>query len=148
MTTQHRPAPGPRGIPGPAGGRDGYIPQPREWRGTSVQVCGLWPFAAGAGSPMVGVPMGRHLATGATVCFDAISWFRHGLISNPGVFVLGLPGLGKSTFLRRQLLGLVGYGVRPLVLGDLKPDYADLVAALGGQISGPLGEGGQERQPQ
>uniref|UniRef100_UPI003F49325C hypothetical protein n=1 Tax=Amycolatopsis sp. CA-151526 TaxID=3239921 RepID=UPI003F49325C len=83
---------------------------------------------------MVGTPMGRHLITGAAVCYDPISFFRSGLISNPGEFICGLPGLGKSTFLRRQLLGLVGFGVRPLVLGDLKPDYADLVAALGGQV--------------
>ncbi|PXY16608.1 ATP/GTP-binding protein [Prauserella muralis] len=134
MSAPARPAPGPRGIPGPGGGRDGYVPQLREWRGTTVQVCGLWPFSAAAGSPMVGVPVGRHLITGATVCFDPITWFRHGLISNPGVGVLGLPGLGKSTFLRRLLLGLVGFGVKPLVLGDLKPDYADLVEALGGQV--------------
>ena len=38
------------------------------------------------------------------------------------------PALGKSTFTRRQVLGLAGQGVRPLVLGDLKPDYADLIA--------------------
>jgi len=131
---RYRPPAGPRGIPGPGGGRESYLPHLREWRGTSVQVCGLWPFSGGAGSPMVGVPLGPHLITGSSVCFDPITWFRHGLISNPGVFVLGLPGLGKSTFLRRLVLGLVGFGIRPLVLGDLKPDYADLVAALGGQV--------------
>jgi hypothetical protein len=31
-------------------------------------------------------------------------------------------------------LGLTGYGVLPLVLGDLKPDYVDLIQALGGQV--------------
>src|SRR5690606_41547554 len=29
---------------------------------------------------------------------------------------------------------LAGYGVMPLVLGDLKPDYVDLIEALGGQV--------------
>jgi hypothetical protein len=129
-----RPAPTARGIPGPAGGRDAWVPPGREWRSTTVQACGLWPFSAGAGAPLIGVPIGAHLTTGATVCFDPISWFVNGLIANPGLFVLGLPGLGKSTFLRRMLLGLVGYGVTPMVLGDLKPDYADLVAAVGGQV--------------
>ncbi|WP_017972365.1 hypothetical protein [Actinopolyspora halophila] len=123
-----------RGYLGPGGGRDTFLPFPREWRATTVQACGLWPFAGGAGSPMVGVPIGRHLLSHSTVCFDPISWFRRGLISNPGVFVLGLPGLGKSTLLRRMVLGSAGFGVTPLVLGDLKPDYADLVAALGGQV--------------
>ncbi|MGC5412952.1 ATP/GTP-binding protein, partial [Streptomyces sp. DT225] len=31
-------------------------------------------------------------------------------------------------------LGLAGYGTYPMVFGDLKPDYADLVDALGGQV--------------
>ena len=31
-------------------------------------------------------------------------------------------------------LSLAGFGVLPLVLGDLKPDYVDLIAALDGQV--------------
>lgn len=117
------------------------IDPPEEYRGTSVQVCGLWPWAAGSGTPMAGVPMGRHLMTGATVCCDPISWFqRAGLIANPSMFVLGKPGLGKSTVVRHMATGLAGYGVMPMVLGDLKPDYVDLIAALGGQVI-PLGPG-------
>jgi hypothetical protein len=95
----------------------------------------MWPFAAGTGTPMVGVPLGRHVHTGATLCCDPISWFQRAkLISNPSVFVLGKPGLGKSTLVRRMATGLAGYGVMPLVLGDLKPDYVDLIEALGGQV--------------
>jgi len=106
-----------------------------EWRGTSVQVCGLWPFSTGTGTPMVGVPLGRSLISGATVCADPISWFQDAaLIANPSVFVLGKPGLGKSSILKRMALGLAGFGVNPLVLGDLKPDYVDLIEAMGGQV--------------
>ncbi|MEU4605244.1 ATP/GTP-binding protein [Kribbella sp. NPDC023972] len=127
--------PMPRGWPGMGGGYSTYIQAPAEWRGTTVQVCGLWPFAAGTGSPMVGVPIGRNILSGATMCCDPISWFmRAKLISNPSMFVLGKPGLGKSTITRRMALGLAGYGVQPLVLGDLKPDYKDLIEALGGQV--------------
>jgi hypothetical protein len=127
--------PMPRGWPGPARGYSTYLQAPQEWRGTTVQVCGMWPFAAGTGSPMVGVPIGRNILSGATMCCDPISWFmRAKLISNPSVFVLGKPGLGKSTIIRRMALGLAGYGVMPLVLGDLKPDYKDLIEALGGQV--------------
>jgi hypothetical protein len=57
------------------------------------------------------------------------------LISNPSCFVLGLPAYGKSTLIRRMTLGLAGYGVVPLILGDLKPDYVDLIQALGGQVT-------------
>jgi hypothetical protein len=105
------------------------------WRGTTIQVCGLWPFAAGSGSPMIGVPLGPNLLTGATLCADPISWFQRAhLISNPSCFLLSNPGLGKSTVVRRMALGLTGMGVMPLVLGDLKPDYVDLIRALGGQV--------------
>lgn len=124
-----------RGWFGRGNGQSIYVQQAEEYRGTTVQVCGMWPFAIGTGTPMVGVPLGRHIYTGATLCCDPISWFQRAkLISNPSVFVLGLPGLGKSTLVRRMATGLAGYGVMPLVLGDLKPDYVDLIKAMGGQI--------------
>lgn len=124
-----------RGWRGPGGGTVGYVESPQEWRATTAQLCGLWPYAAGSGSPVVGVPMGRHLDTGATVCADPISWFRTArLISVPSMFLLGNPALGKSMSIRRMCIGLAGQGVTPLILGDLRPDYADLVDALGGQV--------------
>lgn len=127
--------PGARGWPGRGGGASLYVQAPDEWRATTNQACGLWPFAAGTGSPMIGVPLGRNLLSGATLCADPISWFQKAnLISNPSCFLLSKPGLGKSTVVRRMALGLTGYGVMPLVLGDLKPDYVDLIEALGGQV--------------
>ncbi len=127
--------PGPRGWAGRYRGAAVQVQAADEWRATTVQACGLWPFAAGTGTPMTGVPLGRDLRTGATLCCDPISWFQRArLISNPSAFVLGRPGLGKSTVVRRMALGLAGYGVLPLVLGDLKPDYVDLVRAIGGQV--------------
>jgi hypothetical protein len=127
--------PGMRGFGGRGGGRASYVEAATEWRGTTVQVCGLWPFGSGSGTPMLGVPVGRELSNGATLCCDPISWFqRAGLIHNPSCLVLGKPGLGKSTLIRRMVLGLAGYGVRPMILGDLKPDYVDLIRAMGGQI--------------
>ncbi|WTL51395.1 ATP/GTP-binding protein (plasmid) [Streptomyces sp. NBC_01497] len=113
----------------------GNFTPPSLWRATTVQACGLWPFSAGSGAPMTGVPLGQHLYTGATVCGDPLSWFsRARYISNPSLFMLGMPGLGKSTLINRMLIGLSAMGVVPLVLGDLKPDYADTVRALGGQV--------------
>ncbi|MGI5224371.1 ATP/GTP-binding protein [Actinoallomurus sp. CA-142502] len=127
--------PGYRGFTGRGGGRASFVEMPPEWRGTTVQVCGLWPFGAGSGTPMVGVPLGRQLITGTALCCDPISWFqRANLIHNPSALVLGKPGLGKSTLVRRMVVGLAGYGVFPMVLGDLKPDYADLIRAMGGQV--------------
>lgn len=127
--------PGPRGWLGRGRGQSVLLSPADEYRGTTVQVCGLWPWVVGSGTPMVGVPFGRHITSGATLCCDPISWFqRANLISNPSAFVLGKPGLGKSTAVRRWATGLAGYGVMPMVLGDLKPDYVDLVRELGGQV--------------
>jgi hypothetical protein len=105
-----------------------------EFRGTTVQVCGLWPFSAGSNTPLIGAPLGRHWNTLATVCCDPISWFIHGLIHNPSMFVLGRPGLGKSSLIRRIVTVLSAWGYIPMVLSDLKPDYVALVRELGGQV--------------
>lgn len=124
-----------RGWPGPAGGRVGYVETPTEYFGTSRQVCGLWPFAAGSSAPTQGVPIGTHLRTGAWVSGDPLTYFtRASLIRVPSAFLFGQPGLGKSTLGRRWLVGADWAGYRPWVLGDLKPDYVDLVTAMGGQI--------------
>ncbi len=130
-------APGSRGWSGtgPGAGRSEYVVAPQEWRGTSIQVCGLWPFAARAGSPAVGVPLGRNIQSGSTVCCDPVSWFQRAhLISNPSAFVMARPGIGKSSLVARMALGLEGFGVHPMVFGDLRPDYVELIRAMGGQV--------------
>ena len=127
--------PGARGWTGRGGGAAALVPSVTEYRGTTVQVCGLWPFSSGTSSPMIGVPLGRHEETQATVCCDPISWFQRArLISNPSAFILGKPGLGKSTVVRRMFIGLSAQGVHPLILGDLKGEHVKAVQALGGQV--------------
>lgn len=126
--------PGPRGWIGRGRGEDVVVEAPDEYRGTTVQVCGMWPWIVGSGTPMVGVPLGRHIKTGATLCCDPISWYqRGGLISQPSQFWLAKPGLGKTSGVMRTAVGLAGYGVIPLVLGDTRPDYTRMIKALGGE---------------
>jgi len=110
------------------------VDAPPMWLGSTCQVPGLFPFTTPSGTPLVGVPLGPNLVNGSIVCFDPLSWFKAGLLSNPSIFVLSTPGRGKSTLVRRMVTGLAGFGVLPLVLGDLKPDYVDLIGALGGQV--------------
>lgn len=126
--------PGPRGWRGPRSGRATRVEAPVEYRGTSVQVCGLWPFAAGSGAPVVGAPLGMHLHNPQWVCGDPVSLFVANLILNPSAFVLGRPGLGKSTLVRRIITILAGWGITPMILSDTKPDYPDLIRALRGQV--------------
>lgn len=68
---RHRPAS--RGWWQPGAGGSTVIQPVDEYRGTTVQVCGLWPYVVDAGTPMVGVPLGLNLINGSTVCGDPIS---------------------------------------------------------------------------
>ncbi|MFP5376291.1 MAG: hypothetical protein ACLGIO_05850, partial [Acidimicrobiia bacterium] len=118
----------------PGAGRAGHVAAPPEYQGTTAQVAGLFPFVAGSGSPSVGVPIGRHMMWGEVVCMDPFAWLEAGLVTNPGAFLLGQPGAGKSALIKRLIRGMSGFGVRPLVLGDLKPDYTAVIERLGGQV--------------
>lgn len=138
-TRWHERTPKDRGW-GLRGTGDTLVVQPAlEWRGTTVQVCGLWPFSAGSSLPPIGTPLGPHLLSGATVCADVMAWFTSGITTVPSGFILGRPAVGKSTLNRRMVTGVHSRGVIPMVLADLKPDYVDLIEALGGEMI-PVGE--------
>ena len=118
----------------PDAGRAACITPRPEYQATTTQLCGLYPFVAGSGTPTAGTPVGRHQLWGEVVCLDPLAWLRAGLVTNPGMFVLGQPGTGKSALVKRLVTGAVAVGTRVLVLGDTKPDYTRLVAHLGGQV--------------
>ncbi len=126
--------PAARGWQRPNGGYSTYLAPPPTWRGTSNQLCGLWPFPLGAGIPLIGAPLGKHLLTTGTVCADPISHFEAGILNAPTLTVLAREGLGKSSALRRMLIGASAFGQLPLILGDTKPDYVRLIQLLEGQI--------------
>jgi hypothetical protein len=115
-------------------GRAAHVAAAPEYQATTSQACGLFPFVAGGGTPVAGTPIGRHQLWGEVVCLDPLAWLRAGLITNPGMFVLGQPGTGKSTLVKRLVTGAVATGAVALILGDTKPDYALLTEHLGGQL--------------
>ncbi|WP_330256597.1 hypothetical protein OG874_19755 [Nocardia sp. NBC_00565] len=124
-----------RGYMGAGGGRMNVVGRPVEYRATTAQVAGLWPWSVGAGAPLIGTPLGSHLHTGAPVCFDPMNWFLRGsFITAPSLFVLGLNGFGKSSLVRRIVLGGIAQGITPLILADVKPDYRKMVELVGGQV--------------
>lgn len=152
-TSTHRPPARAWGVRAPGAGRASHVDPGMEYQGTTVQLAGLYPFVAGSGAPTLGTPIGRHMLWGEVVCLDPLEWLRAGLITNPGMFVLGQPGVGKSTIVKRLITGMTATGTQALILGDTKPDYTRLVDHLGGQVirigrgldrlnpldSGPLG---------
>ena len=115
-------------------GRLPHVEPAGVYAGTTVQMCGLFPFVQGSGVPPIGVPMGRHLLSAEVVCLDPLEWVTAGFITNPGVFLLGQPGVGKSSFAKRLITGLAGYGVPSGIPGEPKGEYSALVEHLGGQV--------------
>ncbi|GAA0949050.1 hypothetical protein [Virgisporangium aurantiacum] len=122
------------GWAGRNAGRASHVAAGTEYHATTVQAAGLYPFTAGSGSPLLGVPIGRHQLWGESVLLDPFEWLTAGLTTNTGMFVLGQPGAGKSALAKRLVTGMTGTGVQALILGDTKPDYTRLVKALGGQV--------------
>jgi hypothetical protein len=133
-TERREPLPPAWGWRLPGAGRAAHVAAGPEYQGTTMQLCGLYPFVAGSGTPTAGTPVGRHQLWGEVVCLDPLAWLRAGLVTNPGMFVLGQPGTGKSALVKRLVTGAVATGTRALILGDPKPDYTALVRYVGGQV--------------
>ncbi|OAH29797.1 ATP/GTP-binding protein [Corynebacterium stationis] len=124
----------PRGFTGRNSGFCAVQAGPPEWQTTTNLGCGFNPNVVGAAAPVVGTPLGRHVTTGAEVACDPLAWFREGIIANPSCFVLSLPGLGKSTLIRKMLMGGVASGHIPIVAGDIKAEYVGFTQQVGGQV--------------
>lgn len=126
--------PGPMGWDLPGTGKTVTVSQTPEFRGPTVQVCGLYPFGVGSSLALIGAPLGPHLEGRGMVCGDPVSYFAEDLINNPSAFVIARPGVGKSSLIRHVAGYLPVKGVLPIVLSDWKPDYVDLVERLEGQV--------------
>lgn len=123
-----------RGFSGRWSGHAAVVSGPQEWQTTTNLGAGFNPNVVGAPAPAIGAPLGEHVITGAEICCDPLSWFREGIIANPSCFVLSLPGLGKSTLIRKMLMGDVAQGHIPIIAGDIKGEYVGFVHQVGGQV--------------
>lgn len=158
---QERPAPArpnpeviapKRGWPGPAAGRAGHVERGHRYLGTTTQLAGLYPWMQASGLPAEGVPLGPNLFTRQMTAIDPAGWVGR-LTTNPGIWIQGQPGVGKSAVAKRLCMGYASYGYQLMVPGDVKGEYVSLVEHLGGQVvrigrgldkinpldSGPLG---------
>ncbi|PRQ11470.1 ATP/GTP-binding protein [Corynebacterium sp. 13CS0277] len=123
-----------RGYSGKWSGEASVVSGPKEWQTTTNLSGGFNPNVVGAPAPVIGTPLGEHVITGAEIACDPLSWFREGIIANPSCFVLSLPGLGKSTLIRKMLMGDVAQGHIPIIAGDIKAEYVGFVHQVGGQV--------------
>lgn len=118
------------GYAGRGGGRVTHVRRPNEFRGTTAQVPGFYPFPIGASAPLDGAPVGTHLVTGQPVGFDQLGWFEAGQITAPAAMVFGLNGFGKSSLNRRIVCHDLATGVRPLIMGDHRPDFVHMMRQM------------------
>ncbi len=131
--SRRRPGPAAprRGHARPFGGRAPAMPPVPVFRGSTRQVQGLYPWLYGAGLPSAGAYIGVDCLSGGAFACHPAEWLASGLISNPNLLVTGIPGAGKSATLKALAIRLAAYGIRTLVAGDLKNEYAPLARAFG-----------------
>lgn len=123
------------GYRGRGSGRAGVVSALKEWQNVTNIAAAWGPNYVDAPSPAVGMPIGESILTGKEIGFDAFSWYQQGLLGgNPSVFTLSLPGLGKSTMIRKILMGHAAQGQIPIIAGDIKAEYVSIVQRLGGQV--------------
>ncbi|MFF3974821.1 ATP-binding protein [Streptomyces rubiginosohelvolus] len=122
-----------KGWGGRFGGRAAVEDTGTVYTGPSLQVAGIYPFLLGAALPPRGVPVGRDVLTGQLVCLDPAGWVGK-RTTNSNVFILSQPGAGKSALVKRMLLFYCAFGFLPVIPGDVKGEYTDLVRHLGGSV--------------
>ena len=128
------PRPPAKGFRRPCGGWAANVEPGAWWQSTTAEMPGFYPFPAPSGARVRGVPIGRNLHTAEPIGLDPAQWLVDGLVTNTGIWVQGQPGIGKSSFLKRLLMGLVGFGFMGIIPGDLKDEYTPLVDAIGGEV--------------
>lgn len=116
------------------GGAMETVLAPIEYQVSTMHACGLNPWMIGATAPTLGTPIGMHQRTGDSASCDVLTWFAEGLITNPSAFLLSLPALGKSSFIRKMFVGAVARNQCPIVAGDMKGEYVGATQAMGGQV--------------
>jgi len=105
--------------------------RPTVFRADSSQLAGLYPFLNGASLPPMGAYLGWNTLTLEAFAAHPAAWVSAGLTTNANVLVTGVPGAGKSALIKALVFRLMTFGVRTIVLGDLKGEYTALGRHLG-----------------
>lgn len=100
---------------------------------STAEVGGVFPFVTAHGLPPTGVPVGADMLSGGCFYCDPIGWVTSApkIATNPNLLIMGAPGRGKSTLIKAIITRSMRFGVRTLVSGDIKDEYAPLCRALG-----------------
>ncbi|HLY83531.1 MAG TPA: hypothetical protein VKQ71_11130 [Acidimicrobiales bacterium] len=122
---------GPRGRSGKDSGRAACLPQPSVWRATTASAAGIYPWLVAEPMPPVGAPIGYDVFSKSTFSSHPVEWVDQGIVTNPNVYMTGVPGSGKSGLIKQHVLRLAAFGTKSLILGDIKGEYNRLAQWLG-----------------
>ncbi|HEX3829083.1 MAG TPA: type VI secretion protein [Sporichthyaceae bacterium] len=122
-----------KGWSGRNAGRAATLLRPSVFRASTAQAQGAFPFLGGAAMPMVGPVIGWDVLTRTTFTCHPVEWLHRNLVTNTNIMFTSEPGAGKSATIKALVLRLAAIGVKTLVAGDLKNEYAPLSRALGVQ---------------
>jgi hypothetical protein len=103
-------------------------------RGTTNNVCSLYPAVVQAPLPEAGPMLGiDRTAGGAPLCWDPFEAYEAGLVNNPNTWVMGEPGFGKSSLIKCLLHGVMAiYGQRRwAMIVDPKGEYLPFASSAG-----------------
>ena len=100
---------------------------------STAEVGGAFPFVTALGLPPTGVAIGADLLSGGCFYCDPIGWVTASpkIATNSNMMIMGAPGRGKSTLIKAIVSRFLRFGVRTLISGDIKDEYAALCRALG-----------------
>jgi hypothetical protein len=101
------------------------------WRATTASAAGIYPWLVAQPMPAVGAPIGYDVFSKSTFSSHPVEWVDRGVITNPNLYITGVPGSGKSGLIKQHVVRLAAFGTRSLILGDIKGEYNRLAEWLG-----------------
>lgn len=115
----------------PYAGRAASAVKAEAFRGHTGSVAGVYPYLHGGSLPPIGVYMGWDTMTMQAFSAHPSGWVKQGLVTNPNIMITGVPGSGKSAHIKALAFRLMVLGMRTLIAGDVKGEYALLCRHLG-----------------
>ncbi|MFC9817858.1 type VI secretion protein [Streptomyces virginiae] len=115
----------------PYAGRAASPVKSEAFRAHTGAAAGIFPFLHGASLPPIGVYIGWDTMTMQAFSAHPSGWVKEGLTTNPNIMITGVPGSGKSAHIKALGFRLMVLGMRLLIAGDVKGEYAQLCRHLG-----------------
>ena len=122
---------GSRGPGGKDSGKAARVAQPTVWRATTASASGIYPWLVAEPMPPVGAPIGYDVFSKSTFSSHPVEWVDRGIVTNPNLYITGVPGSGKSGLIKQHVVRLAAFGTKSLILGDIKGEYNRLAEWLG-----------------